>query len=133
MDITLFTTVLAAAVIVLTVVLWPSTAYAHCDTEDGPAVRDGRIALGTGNINHALKWIGPEEEAELREAFHRALGARQAGGDTATAEDHAFLETMVRVHRAGEAGEGEGFDGIKPAGTPTDPIVQAAGAAHRGR
>ena len=30
-------------------------ADAHCDTEDGPAVTDGRRALASGNINHALK------------------------------------------------------------------------------
>ena len=38
-------------------------ASAHCDTEDGPAVNDGRKALQTGVANHALKWILPEADA----------------------------------------------------------------------
>lgn len=41
-------------------------ASAHCDTEGGPAVTDGRKALQTGNVNYALKWILPEGESELR-------------------------------------------------------------------
>ena len=46
------------------------TAAAHCDTADGPAVTDGRRALETGNINHALKWIQADGEAELTEVFN---------------------------------------------------------------
>ena len=46
-------------------------ADAHCDTADGPAVTDGRRALETGNINHALKWIQAGAEAELAEASTR--------------------------------------------------------------
>lgn len=37
--------------------------------------------------------------------------------------DRAFVETLIRVHRAGE---GEPFEGIQPAGTPIDPVVAAA-------
>ncbi|HEX6057067.1 MAG TPA: DUF6448 family protein [Intrasporangium sp.] len=99
-------------------------ASAHCDTEDGPAVQDGRRALETGNANYALKWVHAEGEDEVRASFDAALAAR--GGDGAAAAARAFLETLVRVHRAGE---GAGFDGIKPTGTELPAEVVAADAA----
>lgn len=102
------------------------SADAHCDTEDGPAVTDGRRALASGNINHALKWVSAGAEDEVRRAFAAALTARAAGGDAAERAERAFLETLVRVHRAGE---GEGFDGIQPTGTELPPRVVAADRA----
>jgi hypothetical protein len=89
-------------------------ASAHCDTEDGPAAADGRRALASGNINHALKWVRPTMEDEARLAFDQALKVRTLGVDAAELADRYFLETLVRVHRAGE---GAGFDGLKPTGT----------------
>ncbi|HMM95831.1 DUF6448 family protein [Phycicoccus sp.] len=101
-------------------------ASAHCDTEDGPAVVDGRRALEEGNVNIALKWVHPDGEAEVREAYDKARRVRAAGGEAAEVADRWFLETLVRVHRAGE---GAGFDGIKPAWTPIPPEVAAADLA----
>lgn len=99
---------------------------AHCDTEDGPVVTDGRRALETGNASHALKWVSPAAEDELRQAFDKALQLRQAGAERAELEATAFLEALVGAHRAGE---GAGFDGIKPAGTPQPAQVTAADLA----
>ncbi len=98
-------------------------AEAHCDTADGPAVIDGRRALGTGNINHALKWIQSDGDTELTEVFTKALAVRKLGPDAAELADRLFLETLVRLHRLGE---GVGFTGIQPTGTEIDPIVAAA-------
>ena len=114
---------LAAALVVL---LMPKRASAHCDTLDGPAVRDGRLALATGNVNHALKWVDAEHEAEVREAFSLSMRVRELGPDALELADRFFLETLVRIHRAGE---GEGFDGLKPSGTVLDARVVAADAA----
>lgn len=99
-------------------------ASAHCDTEDGPAVQDGKRALATGNVNHALKWVHPEGEDEVREAFDAAQAAR--GSDDQARAERRFLEALVRVHRAGE---GAGFDGIKPTGVDLPDEVKAADAA----
>lgn len=99
-------------------------ASAHCDTEDGPAVQDARRALAVGNANIALKWVRPEGEDEVRAAFDEARAAR--GGDGAEHAERRFLETLVRVHRAGE---GADFDGIKPTGTDLPPEVVAADLA----
>lgn len=89
-------------------------ALAHCDTEDGPVILAGREALATSQPELALVWVQPAGEAETRAAFERALvdpAARQA-----------FLETLVRVHRQGE---GEPYEGLKPADTPVPAPVEA--------
>lgn len=122
LTLTLLSTVLLFALIVLI----PRRASAHCDTEDGPAVNDGRKALRSGNINHALKWIFPEGEAELRPIFDKAVKVRALGADAAEVADRHFLENLVRIHRAGE---GASYDGIKPTGTALDPRVMAADKA----
>ena len=116
--------ILAAAAIAAigVIVLWPRSASAHCDTEDGPAVTDGRLALETGDPSPALAWVQADGDAEVREVFSLAQRVRALGGDARLVADRLFLETLVRVHRAGE---GAGFDGIKPAGQ-VDPVVAAA-------
>lgn len=101
-------------------------ASAHCDTEDGPAVVDGRRALETGNVNIALKWVHPDGEDEVRAAFDKTLTVRALGEEAAELADRWFLETLVRVHRAGE---GAGFEGIKPSGTAVPAQVVAADEA----
>lgn len=101
-------------------------AAAHCDTEDGPAVHDGRRALESGNVNIALKWVHESGEAEVRDAFERALKVRTLGVDARDLADRYFLDVLVRVHRAGE---GASFDGIKPTGTVIPPQVVAADEA----
>lgn len=116
--------ILAAAAIAAigVIVLWPRSASAHCDTEDGPAVTDGRLALETGDPSPALAWVHAKDDAEVREVFSLAQRVRVLGGEARLVADRLFLETLVRVHRAGE---GAGFEGIKPAGE-IDPVVAAA-------
>ena len=74
---------LSAFVLFTLLVPMPRWASAHCDTEDGPAVNDGRKALQTGVANHALMWILPEADAELRPIFDEAMKARALGPDAA--------------------------------------------------
>lgn len=102
------------------------TVDAHCDTADGPAVVDGRRALESGNVNHALKWIHADGDAELTDVFGKAMAVRKLGPQAAEVADRLFLETLVRIHRMGE---GVGFTGIQPTGTKIDPIVVAADSA----
>ncbi len=102
------------------------TASAHCDTEDGPAVTDGRRALETGNVNVALKWVHQVDEPEVRDAFDRAAVVRELSPQARDLADRYFLDVLVRVHRAGE---GAGFDGIKPTGAHVPPQVVAADQA----
>jgi len=113
-------------IVTLLAALKPANVQAHCDTAEGPAVKDGRKALTTGNINHALKWITADGEAELRDVFEKALKVRTLGSEAAELADRLFLETMVRIHRMDE---GVGFTGIQPVGTQIDPVVKAADEA----
>lgn len=116
--------VLGACLLALSmVVLRPVRADAHCDTMDGPAVQDGRRALETGNPGHALKWVGAEQEDELREIFDLARKARSQGEEAREVADRWFLENLVRAHRAGE---GAPYTGLKPSGAPIDAKVVAA-------
>lgn len=113
-------------IVTLLAALKPVTVQAHCDTAEGPAVKDGRKALETGNINYALKWIPADGEAEMRDVFEKALKVRTLGPEAAELADRLFLETMVRIHRMGE---GVGFTGIQAVGTQIDPVVKAADEA----
>jgi hypothetical protein len=107
----------------LVMFILPQRASAHCDTMDGPTAADGRMALMTGNLNYALKWIMPEHEQELREVFEKSIKVRKLGLDAEELADRYFLETLVRLHRAGE---GAPFEGLKPHGTPIDEKIAAA-------
>lgn len=88
-------------------------AFAHCDAEDGPVIKDARVALEKGDVAPVLKWIGTDDEEEIRALFAEVAAARKAGNEAKSVADRLFFETLVRLHRAGE---GAPFDGVKPAG-----------------
>ena len=100
-------------------------AHAHCDSLDGPVVRDARVALESGDSKTVRKWVAADQEAELLEVFEHALEVRTLGAQARDVADRLFFETLVRLHRASE---GEAFTGLKPAGT-TDPGLLLADAA----
>lgn len=100
----------------------PSLARSHCDSLDGPVVRDARIALEIGDVTPVLKWVRKEHEVEIRDVFARATAVRALGDDARALVDRLFFETLVRLHRAGE---GEAFTGLKPA-SGVDPGIAAA-------
>jgi hypothetical protein len=112
----------AAAVLVI---FSPAPAAAHCDTLGGPVVAAAREALAAGDVTHALKWVGPGQEAELRAAFERTLAVRKESAGARELADAYFFETLVRLHRAGE---GAPYTGLKPAGA-IEPVVAAADEA----
>lgn len=103
----------------------PLTAFAHCDTLDGPVVMTAKQALKKGDVTPVLKWVQKDHEAELKEAFKRTLAVRNKGKDAQELADMYFFETLVRLHRAGE---GAPYDGLKPAGE-LEPSVAAADKA----
>lgn len=110
----------------LMVALRPQTASAHCDTMDGPTAKDGVLALETGELAHAMKWVMPDGEVELKEIFDRALDVRGLGQAPQQVADRWFLENLVRIHRAGE---GASYTGLRPKGVPVDEKVAAADLA----
>ncbi len=118
--------VAAFAVTLVLVGLRPQSASAHCDTMDGPTAKDGQIALETGELAHAAKWIMPAGETELKGIFDRAREVRVLGAVSQEVADRWFLENLVRIHRAGE---GASYTGLLPAGVPVDEKVAAADLA----
>ena len=98
----------------------------HCDTMDGPLVTLGVKALDAKNVNVVLPWVRAEDEPEIRHAFEHAQAVRGLGPEARSLADRHFLETLVRVHRAGE---GAPFTGLKPAGLDHGAAVPAADRA----
>lgn len=120
------TLVEAAAAAVLSLVLLPSWAAAHCDTVDGPVARDAQAALSAADVTPVLRWVRADKEGEIREAFQHALAVRSLGREARELADRFFLETLVRVHREGE---GAPYTGLKPAGAPVEPAIAASDKA----
>ena len=100
------------------------SASAHCDTTGGPVIPEARTALEKGDVTPILKWIKADNEAEIKAAFAKAVVVRTNGPEAQELADHFFLETLVRLHRAGE---GAPYTGIKDA--PAEPIVALADKA----
>ncbi len=107
----------------LFLIISTGVSLAHCDTMDGPVIKDAKLALDGNNINYALKWIQAADEPELKEAFALAIKVRKHGQEAKILADRYFFDTLVRFHRMGE---GVGFTGVKPAGTPVDERILAA-------
>lgn len=101
-------------------------ASAHCDGEDGPVINSARQALASGNVNRVLVWVQHTDEAQIKDAFRKALEVRKLNPSAKELADHYFFETLVRVHRAGE---GAPYTGIKPAGRDLGPAVVAGDKA----
>lgn len=114
------------AAMAVALLLHPRSVSAHCDTMEGPTVKDGELALTSGNVNVALKWVHADDTDELSGIFARALAARGLGEDARAVADQWFLENLVRIHRAGE---GATYTGIQPVGEPVDDKVAAADEA----
>ena len=116
---------LFSVLLALTILANSHSAYAHCDTLDGPVVKTARVALDKGDITPLLKWVRPSDEKEIRDAFEMTLVVRAKGGKARELADMYFFENLVRVHRAGE---GAPYTGLKP-GVAIDPAVALADKA----
>ena len=88
-------------------------AFAHCDSLDGPVIKEAQLALEKGDVRELLKWVTKEHEKDIRSAFAQSLSVRTKGKEARELADRFFFETLVRVHRAGEKAP---YTGLKPAG-----------------
>src|SRR6056297_2346000 len=95
--------------------------FAHCDAMQGPVVTEAREALETGELMPVLKWIAPQDEASIREAFAKARAARDEGPDAKEVANLYFFQEVVRLHRKSE---GEPFTGLKPGDGGAGPAVK---------
>ena len=101
-------------IVVVLLLLNPNVLFAHCDTMDGPVIKESLTALDKGDVTPLLKWVHKENEAEVKDSFAKAVALRKKGPEEKEVADQYFLNTIVRIHRIGE---GASFTGIKPAGS----------------
>lgn len=103
-----------------------SQAFAHCDSYDGPVIKDALKAFKQNNVSLVLKWVNAEHEQEIKSLFDKTVKIKKTSAKEISQiiETH-FLETLVRLHREGE---GEPYTGLKPAGSVT-PVIQMADAS----
>ena len=105
-------------------VLLAASAAGHCDTTSGPIIPEAQAALEKGDVTPILKWVKRNSEAEIKSAFAKAVVVRAKGPQARELADQYFLETLVRLHRAGE---GAPYTGIK--NEPIEPMAALADRA----
>lgn len=98
----------------------PFTSLAHCDSYDGPVVKDAYKALETNNVSLVFKWISKEQEPEVTSLFNKTYKLKGGDKEIYQIVEKHFLETLVRLHRETE---GAPYTGLKPAGTTKKIIV----------
>lgn len=113
---------LIAAIIATGLLFGPQSAQAHCDAVDGPLAKAAQKALDNVNVNPVLAYA-PAAELEIRATFERSRKVRALGADARALADQAFMETVIRLHRAGE---GAAYTGLKPAGADYGPVIPDA-------
>jgi hypothetical protein len=101
------------------------SANAHCDSYDGPVIKDARKALETNNPELVIKWISLEQEPEIRSLFSKTYQLRGGDKEIYQIVEKHFLESLVRLHRETE---GAPYTGLKPAGS-TKPIISMSDQA----
>lgn len=100
----------------------PNLSFAHCDSYDGPVIKDALKALKQNKVEMVLKWVEPKYEKEITAKFNQTLKLKGANQEINKIVETHFLETLVRLHREGE---GATYTGLKPAGSMT-PMVEMA-------
>lgn len=100
--------------VTLILVLTSFSAFAHCDSYDGPTIKDAQRALETNNVDLVLKWVSPEQEAEVISLFRKTYAIKSGDKEVYEIVRKHFFETLVRLHRETE---GAPYTGLKPAGS----------------
>jgi uncharacterized protein DUF6448 len=112
-----------AIVILVALVFGNQVAQAHCDSTDGPVAMAVRKALENGNVIPVLAYAPATAEIEIQTSFEKARKVRVLGVDARALSDRFFMETVIRLHRDGEAAP---YTGVKPAGLDYGPVIPAA-------
>lgn len=97
-------------------------ASAHCDSYDGPVIKDALEALKTNDVNLVLKWVYKNQEAEITSLFQQTYNLKKGNKEVYGIVEKHFLETLVRLHRETE---GAPYTGLKPKGSMA-PIIGLA-------
>lgn len=120
-----FQAILTIVIVSLFMLFGSVPASAHCDSYDGPTIKDAVKALETNNVKLLLKWITPEQEKEIIPLFNKTYALKSGDKEVYAIVEKHFFETLVRLHRETE---GAPYTGLKPAGT-TKPIIKMSDQA----
>jgi len=96
---------------------------AHCDTMEGPVIKDAKTAIEKNNVNFVLKWVSNKDENELKSIFEQTMKVRTLSSDARELADRFFFESLVIILRTGE---GVPFTGVLPVGSTIDEKILAA-------
>jgi hypothetical protein len=96
--------------------------FAQCDTVGGMPAQAARRALEGKNVDIALAWVQLKQEAEVRDAFEKAIAAAKSGPAAKELAGEYFVETVVRLHCASE---GKQFSGLRPQETVSQAVIAA--------
>jgi hypothetical protein len=110
-------------VVFLVFTIFPASA--HCDSYDGPVIKDALEALKTNDVDLVLKWVYEDQEQEVISLFNKTYHLKKADSEVYEIVEKHFLETLVRLHRETE---GAPYTGLKPKGSMT-PIISMADAS----
>ena len=80
----------------------PQIASAHCDSYDGPVIKDALKALEQQNVELVLKWVEPKYDEIITDKFNQTLKLTGSNKEVNKILETHFLETLVRLHREGE-------------------------------
>ena len=122
-------TIVYPFIFLLVAVFCAGSAWAHCDRINGPVADDARAALATEKFEAAAKWVGKEQEKELRTVYKETLPVFQMEGKARDLAEQYFIETTIRLHRMAE---GFPYTGVKPASPPPEDIAAAENALDTG-
>lgn len=111
----------ALPLILFAILLFSSQAtFAHCDSYDGPVIKDAVKALKTNDVNLVFKWLKKGQEQEITALFNKTYSLKNGDKEVYEIVKKHFFETLVRLHREME---GAPYTGLKPAGS-TKQIIQ---------
>lgn len=72
-----FTRISSAFSAIAFAVMLSGPVMAHCDSMDGPVVKDAQRALDEKKLDPVLKWVRAEDEEDIRRAFDMTVAIRQ--------------------------------------------------------
>jgi Family of unknown function (DUF6448) len=90
------------------------------DIPNGPVMNAAKMALDTGNVNYVLIWVPEESENQIKNLFEKTVCEHRAGKVVQDIAINWYLETVKRLHRAGERAL---YTCMNPDGPDESPVI----------
>lgn len=120
-----FKTISAVLLTSILILFGSLTAFAQCDSYDGPIIKDAVQALENNKVNLVLKWVSEDQENEVTTLFNKTHALKSRDKEVYEIVEKHFFETLVRLHRETEKAP---YTGLTPSGS-TKQIIQMTDTA----